>query len=183
MNYKRIHDQIIDRAKSRTLPKDTYTERHHIVPRCLGGNDSKDNLVKLTAREHYLIHWLLYKIHKTPKLAYAWSLMIRYGKNHTRYTSHTFEYARRAHSIASSVINKNKDHSGENNPMYGKKHSIATKRLLSVSKTGTNHPMYGKTGHNSGKVLSKETRYKMHIAAQKRIACNHCEYILVDLVL
>jgi len=54
MNYKRIHDQIIERAKSRIL--EGYKERHHIIPKCMGGNNEKDNLVYLTAREHFIIH-------------------------------------------------------------------------------------------------------------------------------
>jgi len=46
MNYQRIHDAIIDRARNRTLTG--YTERHHVIPRCLGGTNDKENLVKLT---------------------------------------------------------------------------------------------------------------------------------------
>ena len=57
MNYERIHDQIIKRAKNRII--DGYSERHHIIPKCMGGNNNPDNLVNLTAREHFLIHWLL----------------------------------------------------------------------------------------------------------------------------
>lgn len=38
-----------------------YTETHHIIPRCLHGSDNKENLIKLTLREHYLAHWLLWR--------------------------------------------------------------------------------------------------------------------------
>lgn len=40
---------------------DCYTEKHHIIPRSMGGKDTKENLVILTAREHYLAHLLLTK--------------------------------------------------------------------------------------------------------------------------
>jgi len=60
MNYQLIHDSIIDRAKTRVLPKETYTERHHIIPRCMDGTDDKSNLVDLTANEHCVIHHLLH---------------------------------------------------------------------------------------------------------------------------
>jgi len=63
MNYQLIHDSIIDRAKTRVLPKETYTERHHIIPRCMGGTDDKSNLVDLTAKEHFIIHKLLVEIY------------------------------------------------------------------------------------------------------------------------
>ena len=52
--YTKCYYSIIDRAKSRDLPKEIYTERHHILPKSLGGANGKDNLVKLTAKEHRL---------------------------------------------------------------------------------------------------------------------------------
>lgn len=58
MDYKSIYDSIIERAKSRG-EIDGYTERHHIVPRSLGGRDTKDNIVTLTAREHFICHMCL----------------------------------------------------------------------------------------------------------------------------
>ena len=60
--YKRWYEQIVTRAQTRTLPIDTYTEKHHIVPRSIGGNNSKANLAILTAREHFICHWLLIKM-------------------------------------------------------------------------------------------------------------------------
>lgn len=61
MNYKRIYSQIIERAKVRKL--EGYKEKHHIIPRCLGGGDESTNLVDLTAREHIFVHRLLTKMH------------------------------------------------------------------------------------------------------------------------
>lgn len=60
MNYQKIYNNIINRAKMRTL--EGYRETHHIIPRCLGGNDSPSNLVDLTPEEHYICHLLLVKI-------------------------------------------------------------------------------------------------------------------------
>jgi hypothetical protein len=59
--YQRWHDAIIVRARGREL--DAYKERHHVVPRCLDGSDHPSNLVDLTYREHFLVHWLLTKLH------------------------------------------------------------------------------------------------------------------------
>jgi len=62
MNYEQHYTRLIERAKSR--PKITgYTEVHHIIPRCLGGDNSPDNLVRLTPEEHYVAHQLLVKLH------------------------------------------------------------------------------------------------------------------------
>lgn len=53
-----------------------YTEEHHIIPSCLGGSDDPENLIRLTAREHFIAHRLLAKIHlDSVKLAYAVFLM------------------------------------------------------------------------------------------------------------
>jgi hypothetical protein len=55
---------------------DGYTERHHIVPRCLGGNDTIDNIVLLTAREHFIVHKLLCRIYPNEnKLFFAYRMM------------------------------------------------------------------------------------------------------------
>ena len=54
--YQTWYQNITDRARSRTL--EGYAERHHVVPRSLGGSDDAGNLVSLTAREHFVCHWL-----------------------------------------------------------------------------------------------------------------------------
>ena len=43
-------------------PSEGYSERHHIVPRKLGGSNDKQNLVRLSAREHFVCHRLLTKM-------------------------------------------------------------------------------------------------------------------------
>jgi hypothetical protein len=63
MNYKRIYDQFIAdrRAKEHTLTG--YTEKHHLVPRSLGGDNSKENLISLSALDHARAHLLLAQVH------------------------------------------------------------------------------------------------------------------------
>ena len=55
MNYTKLYRLIIERSECRDIKNDYY-EKHQIVPRCLGGNDSADNIAILTAREHYVVH-------------------------------------------------------------------------------------------------------------------------------
>jgi len=74
MDYQKIHNQIIERAKQREI--DGYKERHHIIPRCLGGDDSVDNIVLLAAREHFIVHKLLCRIYPNEdKLFFAYRMM------------------------------------------------------------------------------------------------------------
>jgi hypothetical protein len=121
MNYIRLYNQIIDRAKDRIIEDLQYYENHHIIPRCMGGSNKKDNLVKLTAREHFICHWLLYKKYKTSKLAHAWFMMYMTSDNQSRYISKNYEQAKKAHSEAVS-----KQMKGEGNPFYGKTHTKET---------------------------------------------------------
>lgn len=58
--YTRVYFNIIERAKTRKISD--YTEKHHIIPRSLGGDNGKENLVRLTAREHFVCHLLLIRI-------------------------------------------------------------------------------------------------------------------------
>ena len=81
MNYKSIYEEIINNAKNRGFDRrklNYYTERHHIIPKCLGGTNDKSNLVLLTGREHYLCHKILFKLNITNhKLGCAWIMMNR----------------------------------------------------------------------------------------------------------
>lgn len=61
MNYQKVYSNLIERARTqnRVRSSEVYYESHHIVPKCMGGSNKKENLVLLTAREHFICHWLL----------------------------------------------------------------------------------------------------------------------------
>ncbi|CAH9013668.1 putative homing endonuclease [Vibrio phage 277E43-1] len=61
MDYEKIYNDLVSNRKRRGLVKERGFEIHHILPRCLGGTDENNNLVKLTYREHFLAHRLLPK--------------------------------------------------------------------------------------------------------------------------
>lgn len=111
MNYKKIYFAIIKNRRENPLPLDVYGEVHHIIPRSFGGGDNKDNLVRLTAREHFVVHFLLYKMYKYRsqvlfpnsqieaeryrKMSYAFNLMMRIkSKDFAYINSHVFEQIR-----------------------------------------------------------------------------------------
>lgn len=73
MNYGKCYNLIIEKAVNRNLVG--YKEKHHIIPKCLGGTDVNDNLVFLTAREHFICHVLLAKIHNSHGLWAAVQMM------------------------------------------------------------------------------------------------------------
>jgi hypothetical protein len=61
MDYQKIYNALVEKRKNQLV--EGYGEVHHIVPRCVGGLDIGENLVRLTAREHFIAHVLLVKIY------------------------------------------------------------------------------------------------------------------------
>lgn len=59
--YKKWYDGLILK-RIKTPSAESYTEKHHIIPRSMGGGNEKENIVVLSAREHYVAHLLLTKI-------------------------------------------------------------------------------------------------------------------------
>lgn len=57
-------------------PKDCITELHHIIPRCMNGDDSDLNIVELPVKAHIIAHELLYKaLPNNKKIAFAFRMM------------------------------------------------------------------------------------------------------------
>jgi hypothetical protein len=94
--YTLYYFQLISNASKRD--KSDSGEVHHIIPKCFGGSSKKDNLVRLTFREHFIAHRLLVKMtegENRKKMSYALWSMCRSSKNHDRLiSSRMFETAR-----------------------------------------------------------------------------------------
>ena len=69
------YDALVKKAQGCPVVSE-YVEKHHILPRSMGGTNAPSNLVIFTAREHFLAHWLLYRIYRTPAMARAFKLMV-----------------------------------------------------------------------------------------------------------
>jgi hypothetical protein len=135
--YVKIYNSIIEKRKN--FPPSGYFETHHILPKSLGGDDSKTNLVNLTAREHYLCHYLLTKIYendflKWSKMVRAFSMMLLETHKQSRYTSRLYEYNRKKFSIIRSA-----EQLGEGNTQYGTMliHNKTLKKNKRIKKTDT----------------------------------------------
>ena len=101
--YSKLYNKITSNAKQRIT--EGYTELHHIIPQSLGGGNDKDNLVELTAREHFICHWLLIKMTEgedRSKMLYALNGMKaenRYQERyHTKITARVYEKYRIEHA-------------------------------------------------------------------------------------
>jgi len=98
MNHQKIYENIIEKAKSenRIRNAEIYYENHHILPKCLGGNGGKDNLVFLTLREHFICHKLLTYIYPgNRKIACAYHRMAVSKRLGNLVSSRDYEYAKK----------------------------------------------------------------------------------------
>jgi len=75
MNYSAHYSSLIYKARNRCVSASEFTERHHIIPKCLGGTNEKENIVLLYPEEHYTAHLLLAKIHNIRSLWFAANMM------------------------------------------------------------------------------------------------------------
>ena len=134
--YTRWYNQIVERARFRIT--EDYTETHHILPRSLGGSDDIDNVVELTAREHFICHWLLVKMTTGEahyKMLNALRMMRAEKPGQKRYqtaiTSRVYESIKQEYSRLQSERIR-----GENNPMWGKTHTEEARQAISEKNTG-----------------------------------------------
>lgn len=112
--YSACYESIISNARNRILKSKQYYENHHIIPECLGGLDTKENLVYLTYREHYICHLLLTKIYDgEAKSKMCWALhCLSYSKKvETKLYSRSYELVRKIH-----IKNLRKNHPARKNP-------------------------------------------------------------------
>jgi HNH endonuclease. len=99
MDYLKHYVTLVDSRKSRALSKESGYEIHHIIPRCLDGENEEFNLVKLSYREHLIAHKLLAKIFSdNEKLQYAVNAML----------------------IQCPDREKHREHMKQHNPMFSK---------------------------------------------------------------
>ena len=171
MDYSKIYNNIIQNAISLNRKKycGIYYEKHHIIPRCIGGGDDNENLVLLTAKEHFLCHKLLTEIYPSEgKLKHALFFMSYKTIKNRRYIISQREYERiriqyietkdwasmsdntkKKISLKLKDLYKNK----ENHPHWNRPRKEDTKCKISQSLTG--------------KIMPQEVKDKIRLAVTK----------------
>jgi len=148
--YYTYYYNIVNNALSRSNLTG-YFEKHHIIPKSLGGGNSKENLVNLTFREHFICHRLLTKITSginRKKMIYAiWRMSTVANKRKHKITARTYQLLREDLRNLASEAN-----SGKNNPMYGKTHTKKARMAVSNAQKGNTT--------RRGVILSKEQKQK-----------------------
>lgn len=172
--YTKLYYSIIENAKSRTII-DGYSEKHHIIPKSMGGNNSKENLARLTAREHFICHWLLTKMvigNNRNKMLYALNGMRRNktgNRYETKITSKIYASLKGKRILTEetkmkiSLAKKGKPRSKETiQKMRERKVSNETRIKLSIA-------LKGRIGPNLGKPRSIETKEKIKNTLSGRV--------------
>jgi hypothetical protein len=174
--YKVWHDNIIANAQSRVL--NCYKEKHHILPRCLGGSNDKSNLVELTAKEHFIVHMLLCKFTKGNayyKMLYAFKSMCQLiNNNHKRH-----------YKITSRIAENLRLEAEKNNPVYrdnvkdkiskankGKTRNKSVRLKMSKSKKGNKNALGLRHSEEFKKRLSIINKGNNHALGRKYVNKN-----------
>lgn len=171
--YEEFINNILE-TRGRFECGDEYHERHHIIPKCMGGGNDEENLIDLFAREHFEAHRLLaLENPENEKLVYAWWMMAhvkdgsqgRYELSPKEYEEAKIAFSKKITGRISPMKGKTPTEetrrklsqskkelysNPKNHPMYGRNHSEETKNKLSVLQkgkhSGNKNPMYGKAG-------------------------------------
>ena len=162
MNYSKQYELLIKNRVDNPIVNGEYTEKHHILPKSMGGSNGKHNIVSLTAREHFVAHKLLYKIHGGV-MAYAYFCLVGYRtelrKEKLQVSSLEYEKARLAFVEAKKeYFSKNDAHN------KGKKYDAATRENMGAPK--------GVTPWNLGRKWSDEVKSKISSANKGKEAWN-----------
>lgn len=149
-------------CKSIKMSKDrclSYTEKHHIVPKSICKELEKEeyNIVEMSAREHYIAHWILMRAVKG-NMIFAFH-RLSYGKNNIKITSRVYEEIR--------INNKNE----LSRTLKGRVVSEETRKKLSIAASNriiTDEARANMSKAGKNKVFSEETRSKISKALKER---------------
>lgn len=178
--YTKWYFNIISNAQNRDIS--SYTEKHHIIPKSLGGSNKQTNLVKLTAREHFICHWLLTKMvdgDAKSKMCKALYITQTHGIGQYRYkiTSRMYNQIK----LMRSLTTKN-TRTGSQNYNFGKKWS-AEKKANSKGHKKTPYPRKPHTEESKKKMQqsaierwTSEERFKFGEIRKKNMFTFVCPY-------
>ena len=133
-----LYLKLISTRGYRKLEDGGYTEKHHVIPKKLGGSNANSNLINLTAREHFIAHLLLYKATRTREMSSAIWLMSQLHPDRVKLSAKEFsrirEEAATLHSAFMTGTKRTKEQ--RLNCSIVKRGNTATKNTVWVNKKG-----------------------------------------------
>jgi hypothetical protein len=161
--YTNIYYALCQRAQSR-IPQG-YTEKHHIMPASLGGDNTATNLAVLYPREHCLAHLCLVRMtegnaHFKMVCAAKYLMECVVGKRlQCKINSRTFARIREQHAVAMSVL------------MKGRPKSPEACAKMSEAKRGSKLSLQAcidRTGKKRGPYSPRTEEHKQHISEARK---------------
>lgn len=148
-----------------------YVEKHHIIPKSIGGTNNSENLVWLTASEHLEVHLLLVNMveredHKRKMYAAAVRMCNPQSRTQLRIFENAYSEIRKKSAEFHANYMKIK-HAGNGNPFYNKKHTEKSKKLISDSGKGLKRSPETKNNISRSKLGNKNP-------ATAIVTCPHC---------
>lgn len=171
MSHLEEYNQIINFRKSNPLPNGQYGENHHIVPKsiCSILKDSPDNIVRLSAQEHFLAHYHLWLAYRDELKEKTWAKKMCFAFTQMKrllikcndivvmsklYEKVRFELSKIQKGIPKSTtqrMKQSKTMTGRKSPRKGCRLSKETKEKIRFSLKG----------RGCGRKLSTKTKQKM----------------------
>ena len=168
MNYQQIYNKLIDNARIRERDLLQYYEKHHIVPRCLGGTDEQSNLVYLTGREHFIAHLCLVKANPGHNgLVLAAMMMSCETKNQDRSKNRIYEWLRIKHRDAMGYLQ-----SGEKNSQFGTAWIYSLDRKETKKVPNLEIEKYLNEGWKRGRVINFQKAIKTCVVCNIQFVSN-----------
>lgn len=168
--YTKWYYSIIKNSRNRLLTGNI--EKHHIIPKSIGGTNLIDNLAKLTPREHFVCHLLLTKMTTSTDKAKMVNAALRLANDHKGRCVNSRIYEQ----IKNERIKFLKETmQGPGNHFYGKKHTEETRKKMSAARKKWSYTeehlakFKGRVGPMTGKTHSEETRKKLSAAGRLRV--------------
>ena len=166
--YTFWYNSIISNANNRST--NGYTETHHIIPRSLGGSNSEDNLVKLTAREHFICHLLLPKMTEGQlkhKMIHALWCMAMLTDRQGVYKIHSNTYMLLKNQYSQMRRNQEPWNKGVTGKVVQTPESNAKRSSALKGRPSPNRGNFGEKNPFYGKSHTKETKEKIKESIRK----------------
>jgi hypothetical protein len=183
-HFKEKYFEIINHAQTR-CPSSTkrkqvrdimgYAERHHIIPKSVGGSNDLDNLVWLTANEHFECHLLLIEILEGPARRKMLSALTRMMNKQSHSQQREYKLPAYSDEIRQTCAEEHSaymkfKHAGERNPFFGRKHTEESKKKISDGGKGI------KKSEEAKKRISEAKKGDLNPGRQT-VTCPYCGMI------
>ncbi len=166
--------------KERNFKKAKGLHFHHLIPDSFDGAKSNENMVYITPREHFILHWMLYKAFPKSSMVTAFFAMCSgFGKMDFRINSKVYEnLALEFVGRQSETGRKNAKKQLENGTHNFLSKEFQRKNNLKRVADGTHNFLGGEIQRKMNKKRVDNGTHPFSEKNKRKIECPHCKRIL-----